>query len=50
MAELKICFNCVQPLLLKLVGAKFLHQAYASALLMFVDDDSCTVLRNCTER
>ena len=36
MSEPKIRFDCVEASILKLISAKFFHQAYTSPLLMFI--------------
>src|SRR5215469_16352248 len=48
--KLLIGLYCVQATILKLVSLKFGHQANASSLLHFVDQDSCAGLRNQGER
>jgi len=45
----EIGFNCVEPLILKLIGAEFLNQADAAAFLMLVDEHSSASLRDCAQ-
>jgi hypothetical protein len=40
MAQAKICFDGVKPMVLKLIGAQLFHQANASTFLLFIDQDS----------
>jgi len=45
----KVGFNCVEPLILKLIGAEFLNQADTATFLMLVDKHSSTLLRDCAQ-
>ena len=50
MSKSKIGFDCVEPLILQLIGAEFFHQADAATLLMLIDEHSCALLRDCAQR
>src|SRR5580658_3148263 len=47
--EPKVGLNCVEPLILKLIGAKLFNQANAASFLMLVDQHSSTLLSDCAQ-
>lgn len=50
MAKMKICFDSIEPMVLKFVCSQLFHETDASTLLLLVKQQACAFLGNCAQR